>query len=224
MNSSKLEALKHLYGVYDDFVSGLNLACGRTCSDCCTCNVTLTTLEGYYIIESLTSPQKQRLISRLAPATFPKRFIPQITTNQLAAYTLQNRELPAEENDPLAGDCTFLTDDECPIYPLRPFGCRCLISKSRCGETGYADMDEFVFTVNTVFLQSIEHLDSPGCYGNLSDLLFTLKNAGARRLYEAGRLDCEKKGLIPNHPMKALMVPPEHRERIAPILQRIRWE
>lgn len=223
MNLSKLEALKHLYAIYDDFVFRFNLACGRTCSDCCTCNVTLTTLEGYNILESLTSSKKQRLISQLTGASFPKRFIPQITTNQIAARTLQNRELPEEENDPLAGDCPLLTDDECPIYPLRPFGCRCLISKSRCGETGYADMNEFVFTVNTVFLQTIEQLDNPGCYGNFSDLLLTLEKDGSRRLYEAGRLDCEKNALIPNHPMKALMVPPEHRERIAPILQRIRW-
>ena len=46
-----------------------------------------------------------------------------------------------------------------------------LYLSQNCGETGSADIDDFTASVNTVFLQVIEHLDAEGCSGNLIDVL-----------------------------------------------------
>ena len=83
-------------------------------------------------------------------------------------------------------------------------------------------MDATVVAVNTLFLQTIEHVDADGCSGNMLDVLKVLGQAENRAAYAEGALDCSGNGLIANRPMKVLMVPPEHRQRIDPILQRLR--
>jgi hypothetical protein len=49
--NNKLAALDQIYQIYDNFVSGLELACRKHCAHCCTTAVTLTTVEGYKIIK-----------------------------------------------------------------------------------------------------------------------------------------------------------------------------
>jgi hypothetical protein len=83
-------------------------------------------------------------------------------------------------------------------------------------------MEDFVITVNTVFLQTIEDLDVDGFSGNLIDVLLCLATAENRRAYRAGRLSGKEWRLIPNQPMTVLMIPPEHRRRIRPILDKLR--
>jgi hypothetical protein len=83
-------------------------------------------------------------------------------------------------------------------------------------------MDEALVAVNTLFLQTVEHVDADGCSGNLLDVLSVLADNERRAAYAAGGLDCSGSGLIANRPMKVMMVPPEHRQRIDPILQRLR--
>jgi hypothetical protein len=43
-----------------------------------------------------------------------------------------------------------------------------------------------------------------------------------RTAYAAGRLPCTGNGLIANRPMKVLMLPPEHRETVEPIMRQLR--
>jgi hypothetical protein len=83
-------------------------------------------------------------------------------------------------------------------------------------------MDEAVVAVNTLFLQTVEHVDAEGCSGNLLDVLDVLASEEKRAAYAGGVLHCTGNGLIPNRPIKVLMVPPEHRQRIEPILQRLK--
>jgi hypothetical protein len=83
-------------------------------------------------------------------------------------------------------------------------------------------VDEAVLTVNTVFLQTVEHVDADGCSGNLLDLLAVLANEDQRKAYANNTLHCTANGLIANHSMKVLMLPPEHRVRIEPILNQLR--
>ncbi len=83
-------------------------------------------------------------------------------------------------------------------------------------------MSEAVLAVNTIFLQTIEHVDAEGCSGNLLDLLEVLASEEKRTAYAGGTLPCGANGLIANRPMRVLMVPPEHRPVIEPILQRLR--
>jgi hypothetical protein len=43
-----------------------------------------------------------------------------------------------------------------------------------------------------------------------------------RQNYAAGRLNAAPDGLVANQPVFVLMIPPEHRERIQPVLTQIR--
>jgi hypothetical protein len=83
-------------------------------------------------------------------------------------------------------------------------------------------MDEALVAVNTLFLQTIEHVDAEGCSGNLLDVLDVLADEEKRAAYASGKLHCSGNGLIANRRMNVMMVPPEHRHRIEPILQRLR--
>jgi Fe-S-cluster containining protein len=215
---AKLAALDQIYRIYDNFVSGLELACKKHCAHCCTTGVTLTTVEGYKIIQQLESEGKAGWIEKIEQAAQQPYFQLKITTNQLANLCAAGVDPPAEESvewDP----CPFLIDSQCPIYAVRPYGCRCLVSRHYCGIEGYANTDDFVLSVNTVFLQTIEHLDADGCTGNLIDVLRTMASEDNRNHYENNRLKCVYSGLISNQPLKVLMIPPEHRTKMEPILK-----
>ena len=147
---------------------------------------------------------------------------PALTTNALAELCAEDEDLPAENEAPANEKCPLLTEDLCSIYASRPFNCRCFISRTPCGEKGYADVDEVVLAVNTLFLQTVEHVDADGCSGNLLDVLEVLASAEKRTAYAEGRLHCTGNGLIANRPMQVLMLPPEQRERIEPILSKLR--
>jgi len=214
--------LEQLYTIYGTFSQTLDVACQRYCSQCCTCNVTLTTLEAHRIIGHLLETGQSDLLEKLESKVPEKRFQPKITTNGIADYCTQGKPLPEEESDAAWGTCPFLEQNECPLYLARPFGCRCFVSKQLCGESGYADVDPFVITVNNVFLQYIEHIDAQGYSGNLSDVLRFMRDEKNRGQYEAGTLNPPADDLlIPNRPLKVLMIPPEHRDRIAPISEAI---
>ena len=217
----KLAALNQIYQIYDNFVSGLDLACRKHCARCCTTGVTLTTVEGYKIVKKLEAEGNTQWIEKIEQASKKPHFQLKITTNQLANMCAEGVEPPVEENtrwDP----CPFLTGDLCPLYTARPFGCRCLVSRHDCGKEGYAEIDDFVLSVSTLFLQTIEHMDTGGCTGNLIDLLGVMALKENRQAYAEGKLKCMSAGLIANQPIKVLMLPPEHRTRMEPILQSLR--
>jgi Fe-S-cluster containining protein len=218
----KLEALNRVYKIYDAYSAAQNPACQAKCAHCCTTNVTMTTLEGYKIIDDLMAAGKQGLIDSLTGIKERARFQPQLTTNRMAELCAADAKIPQEDTAGNWQDCSLLDDSLCTIYDLRPFGCRCFVSRKNCGQEGYADIDDFTASVNTVFLQVIEHLDAAGCSGNLIDVLQFMASDDMRLAYEQGEVDCEKNGLIVNWELKVLMIPPEHREKIEPILQLLR--
>jgi hypothetical protein len=220
--TSKLKILDQIYAIYERFTDSLDLACRKYCDHCCTSGVTLTTLEGYKIIDRLPSGTGTDFIQKIRSTPEITRFRPQITTNRLARLCADGVEPPEEIDSENWQKCPVLLDHQCPIYELRPFGCRCLVSRRHCGEKGYAEMDDFVLSVNTVFLQTIEHLDADGCSGNLVDVLQTMSLEENREAYRNGRMHCSGNGLVANQPLAVLMIPPEHREKIEPILQQIR--
>ncbi|MBT8366491.1 MAG: hypothetical protein KJP23_17485, partial [Deltaproteobacteria bacterium] len=79
--------------------------------------------------------------------------------------------------------------------------------------------NDFTLSVNTVMLQTLEHLDADGCSGNLLDVLKVMSRKDNRQAYQQGKLNCASSGLIANQPLKVLMIPPQHRTRMEPILQ-----
>ena len=218
----RLKILDQLYAIYDEYIGKLELACQRKCAHCCTCNVVLTTLEGYKIVDHFESEGIDNWMQAIHLAAGKKRFQPKTTTNEIAEYCMLNRQLPEEEIPLTSEACPFVKEDLCPLYAVRPFGCRCMVSSRSCQETGVAEIDDVMITLNTVFLQVIENLDWQGCSGNLADVLQCLAIEENRHAYRTGSRVCLNGSLIPNRKLKVLMVPPEHREKIEPVLQDIR--
>lgn len=216
----QLAVLDRLYEIYDRFIGRFPVACQKFCARCCTCNVSLTTLEARKIVQALDFDSQRDFLHLLKKQMTGPRFLPKITTNRLADICLAGEDPPEEASDPSWGPCPLLTDNACPIYDARPFACRCMVSRNQCADAGAADMEDLILTVNHVFLQYIEHVDKNGLSGNLSDVLARCiaQESGDSGL-TSGPL---QNTLIANAPLKALLIPPEHREKIAPILDAIR--
>jgi len=220
--TSKLKILDRIYAIYDKFAASLEPACKQYCDHCCTSGVILSTLEGYKIIERLSADPQTDTIQRIRYASEINRLRPRITTNRLAQLCADGADPPQEADNMDLPACPLLRDHQCPIYELRPYGCRCLVSRHNCGDQGYAEIDDFVLSVNTVFLQTIEHVDAGGCSGNLVDVVQALSIENNRKAYCRSALHCSANKLIPNQPLEVLMIPPEHRREMEPILQELR--
>jgi Fe-S-cluster containining protein len=220
--SVKQAVLKKMYDIYKDFVRNDDFACQKHCAHCCTRNVTLTTLEGYYLLGRLDAATRNKLMQALTQQEKIKRFIPRITINRMADMCARDETLPDEENDEHWGPCPALDLDLCPIYRRRPFGCRCMVSRQNCGTVGYADVPSWVISVNNVLQQYIEHIDAGGYSGNFTDIVLFFNNQKNLDDYAKDRLGACPKPLLNNQPVYILMVPPEDRPRIEPLLKAIR--
>jgi len=216
---AKIAHLKQIYARHDEFFNQSNVACREFCASCCTCNVTMTTLEGYLIVSSLGQAERKQHQPSVQRILAGRRFQPQVTINALAVLCMRGETVPQENSDPQWGRCPFLDKEACTIYPVRPFGCRAMMSEKDCSRTGYATMDEFTLTVNNIFLQTIEHLDQDGFSGNLSDIIAFLNSPATFEAYLRTDLERPANGLIRNHPIQILMIPPEHREQADPLLR-----
>ncbi len=217
---TKLEALEGIYREHDRFVAQAELYCQKGCATCCTRNVTLTTLEAYRILSAAGPDLRKRCLSRIRSSADKKRLIPSVTANGFADLCMAEKEVPDDENDPAWGPCPVLDNEMCPLYAVRPMACRSLVSREDCGKNGFADMDDYVLTVNSVFAQYIEHIDAGGFTGNFTDMMLFMAGEGNAEAYRSGNLE-QKPPLIRNHPMQILMVPPEHRQRIGKIIERL---
>lgn len=216
----KLAMLEAIYRVEETFVRGLEPVCKPGCASCCTARVTMTTLEGELIASHLARIGESRLLERVCRSRDHdfNRFIPQLTTNRLAEICLRGEAPPTEPMADSPGTCPLLKADRCTIYPVRPLACRTMVSRVDCAATGFADMDDFSVTVSTVLMQYVEHIDADGCSGNFADVLVCLSSPAHRTFYRQDALSCPENGLVQNRPIPALMIPPEHRQRIRPLL------
>jgi hypothetical protein len=216
--SQKLTVLNKIYRLYDDFTDSLKIACQKYCAECCTPDVTLTTLEGYLIADYLISKGRQDLFEHIQCAISGSRFKPRTTFNRLALLCAKGDDPPQETHHGGGEGCSLLTGGLCPIYSVRPFGCRCFISEKDCSPAGYAKVDPFVMTVNTVYLQVIEHIDATGFSGNFADVMMLMAKKENRDRYKRNTLEHSGADFVSNLPIEVLMVPPEHRNKVTPIL------
>ena len=217
--NQKIEILKRVYDVYSGFIRKIPTHCKKFCDDCCTGNITGTTLEAYFLLDNLEEEQKKEILDKSANPS-DRRFQPKLTFNRLADLCARGKDAEeAAESD--SGKCPILSDSRCPVYLYRPFGCRCMVSSKPCSETGYAEIDPLVLSVNDAFMQLIEHLDAGGLSGNFSDVLNFLAVEENRKAYEKNRMPLHHDNLITNIPIRVWMIPPEHREKIESLLKRI---
>lgn len=204
----RLKLLLEIYRLHDQFISEFNIVCRKSCAHCCTRNVTATSLEVQLILDHWGASISPDGLASVKAADGSPRFQPRITLNQFADRCAKGMEVPEDGADPTVLPCPLLQAETCRIYEVRPFGCRAMVSQSDCSKTGEAYMPDFVLTVNNVFLQYIEALDETGVQGNLIDVL----------LYSASLRTQAAPHVIQNHPLSVLMVPPEHRRRIRPLI------
>lgn len=216
--NKKTIAYHHICNVFDEYVASLQPACRPGCAVCCTINVTMTALEGYLIAETLAQTGHADVLESLEHHPSRQRFIPQYTLNQLAEMIAREESVPEEIIDPEWGSCPLLNENNCPIYDVRPFACRCLVSEKKCGDGGYALMSPSTVAVNQVMLQYIEHVDLQGFTGNMTDVLRYMRSAENRRRYRDGLLPDNRYPFIRNHPARHLLIEPACKETIAPLL------
>ena len=214
----RLDILNKIYGLYNDVAKNPDVVCKKYCSECCTPNVTMTTLEGYLIADRMVSNGQSDVFENIQAKTSKHRLKPQITTNRLADLCMKGEDPPEEEKTYSKESCPVLKDDLCPIYEVRPFGCRCFISTHDCSKAGYAEVDPFDMTVSTLFMQFVEHVDFMGFSGNFADILLLMASKENRDHYKMNILNHRGADLIPNLKIKVLMVPPEHRMKVKPLL------
>lgn len=221
---NRASRLKQIYARYDTFCDGAQMFCRKGCALCCTANVTVTTLEAALILTHWAERGQPAPLANLAAAARQPRFRPLITINRLAELCARGEKVPDEAADPDAGPCPLLEHDQCSIYPVRPFGCRAMQSRSDCGRTAAADMPDRLLAANTLFQQFIEALDAGGICGNLSDTVLFLNEAVHRSAYQNGGPVAWPRGMPANQSIPVLMIPPEHRPILAGVvrdLQRI---
>ncbi len=212
-----VDTLEDIYDLFDTEMKAFPFACAKRCADCCTCNVTATGLEVAYIQDRLGDGRLLDIRARLARSGQTRRYRPSATTNGFALACMEGRDADEEDNDPSWGTCPLLEDGICTIYPVRPLGCRVMMSTTSCRQTGQADMPFLALTITTIFMQFVEHLDAGGIYGSFLDLMeYAGKNdLSCNSLPENGNLA----GTTRNLKIPVLMIPPEHVEKTQKLVQ-----
>ena len=219
MNLEKrLIVINKIYQLYNDAITNLDVACKKYCSACCTPNVTMTTIEGYLIADHMILNGQTDLFEVIQSRISKNRFKPKITFNKIADLCRKGSDPPEEEKTYSNKSCPALKDNLCPIYKVRPFGCRCFISKHDCSKAGYAEVDPFDMTVNTLFMQFVEHIDFMGSSGNFADVLLLMASNENRENYKKNTLKHPGTDFVSNLEIKVLMIPPEHRMKVKPVL------
>jgi len=197
----KMAILAEIYTLHENLMAEMDLACRVGCDLCCTRNVSVTSLEADLISSHLKAAARPDLDDSLMAAKSLPRFKPLVTTNGLAHLCRLGKEPPEETVNPDWRPCPFLVDHRCSIYAVRPFACRCMVSTTVCQQGGQAAIDEYLLSLNTVFMQFIEHADAKGLTGNLIDML------------QPEGYDATQKRCIPNRPIEMILLPPEHQTR-----------
>lgn len=215
----KVALLKNIYTSYDKFSKEISHVCKIGCASCCTQNVSVTTLESYYILEWLKKNNKLDLLKVLDHISTEKLSRPAITTNELA-YKCLNRIEPPEEDVPSASTpCPFLDNKEktCLIYEVRPLSCRIFFSEKKCDEIGQATIDPVVLTINGTLLQVLEHVDLGGMFANMIDMLLLFNNEKNFDEYLRNST-LRSNGFLQNRPIPGFMIPPEHEHKTLSVL------
>lgn len=219
----KKQLLSALHEAYDEAATGFASACTRQCSVCCTHNVVATTLEADLVLDRLEATGRTDLILAMEEAPLPRRLRPALSINALAAYCLRRQDPPIEESEIDSSPCPLRGEEGCVCYHVRPLGCRILWSEELCSSDGEAVMRPLLVTINGVFQQIAEHVDSGGLYGNLSDLVLALRQPAVRTPYRSGLALEPMPYLHRNEPSPGFLVPPEHRQAVSRVLGQL-WE
>ncbi len=216
----KQDLLFYVYRVFDAFTEArTRMACERGCSFCCTRNVTLTTLEARPVLSELKKSGNLQLLNQ-QELLEGNLFRPEYTINDLALAFSSGKEPPEENTVRGEGFCPLLEKGQCLVYDFRPFACRSFFSLEKCRPEKGALVASSLIAVITVGQQIIEHIDSGGFFGNLTEILLWLRDetedGGSR---SGSGLDLNDFPL--NKKLPGLVIQPEEAEEIQPFLSRL---
>jgi len=208
----KNQALTLIDDLFEQWLNQWQFACRKGCADCCTQNVTMTSLEGERIYRYIRQEKREeRFVEILKSVDLPG--LPGQTPNEFAACCFNN-ETPPSPQQSFSRACPFLVNRICSIYEVRPFNCRCFVSTEKCGPDSPAAAPDFIFSSATVVMQLIEHLDQKGMWGNMLDILrCQIPGFSGNKLIQSRIRACR--------PVPGLLIPPEDADRVNPLLESI---
>jgi hypothetical protein len=95
------------------------------------------------------------------------------------------------------------------------------MSKHDCSKTGYVEVEPYAMTLNTLFMQFVEHIDFMSLSGNFADVLLLMASKENCSNYKVNTLNHPGADFVSNFKITVLMVPPEHRMKVEPILDEL---
>lgn len=224
MKPDKKEILIGILEVYETWVDQQNFACVKGCASCCTQNVTMTAVEGEFLLEHIRDLKMQEWFAESFQLwTGEEATIPSVTHNTFAGNCLQGIETESPEGQLHNKPCPFLTQNTCMVYQARPFGCRCFASLKDCRKTGSAEQSDELIAINTVTMQIIEHLGQKEFWGNMYDVLLALcalpENKDIGQLFiDTGPLSKAQTRLLKAEQVPGFLIMPEEQERVGRFL------
>ncbi len=220
----KEKTLFTLYREFENWSNQLTFACQKGCANCCTQNVTMTQLEGELILQFIRT-KKMEVWFANALETLHEIHPPSITANDYAAACLQGQEVePGGKDNPTA--CPFLENECCKIYVVRPFGCRCFGSLTRCTPGQTALLPEYYITASTAIMQIIENLDQGRYWGNIIHTLLSLcdreENQHISQLLDDPSIILHsQKLMLRAKPLPGFLIPKEDHKHVSMLLDTI---
>ncbi len=220
----KQRILEIIYAEFATWSADQNFCCQEKCSTCCTNNVTITALEAENIIEYCAENNLSPwLLDKLNAEenTKPDKVLQ--TTNEYIFDILQGQDTP-QANLNESGQCPFLENSSCGIYPARPFNCRCFASESVCQRGGSASVAEHYMHGSTIAIQIIEHL---GQFDNWGFMVDVLQAKILAKKYATVFPSNSLLFKLPSHklrqaqPIPGFIIPPEHEKKIMGLLRAI---
>ena len=209
----KKELLHTVYGVYSAWTGRFPLKCQKGCAACCTQSVTMTSLEGEDILDFVKRKGAEKWLTEKLEQAASGKSKAAITTNRYAKACLEQLEVGGDvQGNWNFTPCVFLEKNICSIYEVRPFGCRSFGSLVRCSDNNGAEIAPIHLTVNTVFMQIIEHVSSDGGYwGNMTDILENLVENKAS----------VSKKLLPAQPIAGFLLDPREIKTVHILLKQL---
>jgi len=172
----------------------------------------MTGLEGKYIQNFILDRQKEEWFGNILQSVGPV-LPPGLTTNEFATACLTGQEVDQPVHS-YTEQCPFLVEQNCSIYAIRPFNCRCFVSREQCGPDHPAVVHDFILSAATAVMQIIEHLNQGGSWGNMLDILRMESSDFINEKQIHQRIQRCK-------PLPGFLIPPQDLNMVQPLLESI---
>ncbi len=229
MSALRQQIIQHIYRNFEQWTeeNSLSFACHKGCATCCTQNVTMTAVEGDCIHGFINKHNMQNwLVEKLQAQKTKEKALE--TTNEFAGKCLAGQEssraLGHEERQ--EASCPFLEDNDCKIYPVRPFTCRSFASAIQCQPGLAAEQPPYYISATTAAQQLIEHVGQGEYWGNMLDVLLALcdldeNEQTAEMLPSKTLIDEARARVTKAKPLPGFLIGAEDYERVSPFIEAI---